>query len=98
MGTLIRPRLSIKFSNKFMYVQCTNDISGVTMLSLTTNVSFFKNFKFNNCLTLSKFFGILVGRELSRRSIYKVKFDKSGRKYHGNVKVFLESVRLYVNV
>lgn len=97
-GTFVRPRLIIKFSNKHVYIQCINDSIGITMFSLTTNIKPLKLFKFNNCLILSKYLGIFVGKELIRRSIHRIKFDRSVKKYHGNIKIFLESIRLYINV
>ncbi len=89
-GTKERPRLSVFRSNKFLYAQVIDDESGITLVSVSTQEEIFKGKK-----DIEK--ASLAGEEIAKRAkdkkIKKVVFDKSGYKYHGQVKALAEGAR-----
>lgn len=89
-GSKERPRLSVFRSNKFLYAQIIDDEKGVTLASVSTQEEIFKAKK-----GLEK--ASLAGEEIAKRAkakkIKKVVFDKSGYKYHGQVKALADGAR-----
>jgi large subunit ribosomal protein L18 len=89
-GTKERPRLSVFRSNKFLYAQVIDDDKRSTLVSVSTQEEAFKGKK-----NLEK--ASLVGEEIAKRAkakkIKKVVFDKSGYKYHGQVKALADGAR-----
>ncbi|HAT60130.1 MAG TPA: 50S ribosomal protein L18 [Opitutae bacterium] len=92
-GTLVRPRLSLHFSNKHIYAQAINDDEGKTLLFVSTVAKELReqNLKANNdgASALGKSFG----EKAKDSGISKVVFDRNGRKYHGCVKTFADAAR-----
>jgi large subunit ribosomal protein L18 len=88
-GTPERPRLSVFRSNKNIYAQLIDDISGTTLVAASS-------------ATLAETPGksemsSAVGRELASlaqdKGISEVVFDRSGYLYHGRVKTLADSAR-----
>ncbi len=78
-GTSKRPRISVFRSNKYIYAQIINDEKGVTLAEAHGKDA------------------AKVGEELGEKA-KKVKigmlvFDRSGYKYHGNVKKLADAIR-----
>ena|SRR3972149_9559851 len=78
-GSMIRPRVSVFRSNKLIYAQAIND---------------------DKSHTLAAAYGkdpVKVGEELGEKilkvKVKKVVFDRSGYKYHGNIKKLADSLR-----
>lgn len=91
-GTHDRPRLSIFRSNKEIYSQIIDDISGKSLVSAS---SMKKCFKKNSVNKIEQ--AILVGKELGNKSlmagINKVVFDRNGYSYHGRIKSLAEAAK-----
>jgi large subunit ribosomal protein L18 len=89
-GTKVRPRLSVFRSNSFLYAQVIDDEKGTTLTAVSTKEEMFKDKK-----GMEK--AILAGEEIAKRAkgkkIKKVVFDKSGYKYHGQIKALAEGAR-----
>lgn len=78
-GTADRPRLSVFRSNKMIYAQAIDDVKGVTLVSSKNSDP--------------KKVGEEIAKKLIEKKITSVVFDRSGYRYHGNVKSLAESAR-----
>jgi large subunit ribosomal protein L18 len=91
-GTAERPRLSVFRSNKQIYVQLIDDITGHTLLSASTAAKDMQEEK-GKKVELAK----ATGKALAAKAVeagYKVViFDRSGYLYHGRVKALAEGAR-----
>lgn len=91
-GTEQRPRLSVFRSNKEIYAQIINDVTGTTLVSASSMVETIENQKITK-IEKAK----LVGKELAIKAkeagITSVVFDRNGYLYHGRVKSLAEAVR-----
>lgn len=93
-GTKERPRLNVHRSNKNLYVQFVDDLSSVTLLSLSTNDKTFKKdcAKGGN-IEAAKKFGVYVAGEAKKKNIERVVFDRGGYLYHGRIKTLADLAR-----
>ncbi|MEK9772678.1 MAG: 50S ribosomal protein L18 [Opitutae bacterium] len=91
VGTSSRPRLSVRFTNKNIHAQCINDETSSTLVAISTNEKDLKSILPN--LSGSEKLGSLLGKRIKEAGIDTIVFDRAGRKYHGCVKVFADSVR-----
>lgn len=85
------PRLSVYRSNKYIFAQIIDDNAGKTLVSFSNKKLEKKTFKTKTEAAQ------LVGEELARlakaKKITKVRFDRSGYRYHGRVKALAEGAR-----
>lgn len=90
-GTVERPRVSVFRSNRYIYAQIINDLEGCTLASAS---SLEKELNADNvsCET-SKQVGVLLAKRALEKGITRVVFDRSGYRYHGNIKHFAEGAR-----
>lgn len=94
-GTAERPRLSVYKSLKHLYVQVTDDMTGRTLASATTNT------KSNKGSGKKSFANIpsaqALGREIADKAkaagVEGIVFDRSGYPYHGVIKAVAEAAR-----
>ena len=88
-GTAERPRLSVFRSNKSIYAQLIDDISGNTLASSNSSEIG------KDCLTIdvSKEVGKKLAEKAIGNGISSVVFDRGGYPYHGNVKALAEGAR-----
>ncbi|MEL7587008.1 MAG: 50S ribosomal protein L18 [Prolixibacteraceae bacterium] len=91
-GTAEKPRLSVYRSNKQIYVQLVNDLTGTTLLavsSLDKEISAAEGNKTQQAA--------LVGKALAEKAktagISNVVFDRNGYLYHGRVKQLADAAR-----
>jgi len=91
VGTKGRPRLAVRFTNKNIHAQCIDDESSSTLLAVSTNEKDLKGCLPN--LSGSERAGSVIGKRLIDAGFKTIVFDRAGRKYHGCVKVFADSVR-----
>jgi large subunit ribosomal protein L18 len=91
VGTQDRPRLTVRFTNKNIHVQCVNDTVASTLVSASSNENDFKDCLPN--ISGSTKLGTAFGKKLKSAGINTVVFDRAGRKYHGCVKAFADAVR-----
>jgi len=91
-GTSERPRCSIFKSNKHIYLQVIDDTKGIT---LTYANSLEKDIR-EKKLKFKQLVEEVANRLASRckdKNIKKLVFDRSGYKYHGNVKKVADILR-----
>ena len=90
-GTTARPRLSVYRSNKGIYAQIIDDITGNTLVSAS---SLSKEFSATGTkIEQSKVVGKLVAEKAIAAGINQVVFDRNGYLYHGRVKSLAEGAR-----
>ncbi len=94
-GTKDRPRLSVYRSLNHLYAQVIDDLTGKTLLSLSTvspDVKDKVNKNSGNVKGASAL-GISLAELCKKNKITKVVFDRSGYLYHGRVKALAEACR-----
>jgi large subunit ribosomal protein L18 len=90
-GSTARPRLSVYRSNKGIYAQIIDDITGNTLVSAS---SLSKEFSATGTkIEQSKVVGKLVAEKAIAAGINQVVFDRNGYLYHGRVKSLAEGAR-----
>lgn len=91
-GQLDRPRLTIFRSNKNIYAQIIDDLTGKTLASASTKEKDAKVPNGGNCASASD-----VGKSLAERAvkagISTVAFDRNGYRYHGRIKALADGAR-----
>ena len=90
-GTTEQPRLSVFRSNKGIYAQIINDISGTTLVSASSLID--KVSDKANKVDQSKEVGKLIAERAIAAGVTKVVFDRNGYLYHGRVKSLAEGAR-----
>ena len=89
-GTAAKPRLSVFRSNKEIYAQLIDDVSGVTLLAASSRekgVSKGTNFEVAGAV------GKLVAEKALNAGIEAVTFDRGGYLYHGRIQSLAEGAR-----
>lgn len=89
-GTGERPRLCVFRSNKHIYAQIIDDISGVTLVSASTLEA--EADKTWDC-DAAKLVGALVAQRAKDKGVEAVVFDRGGYIYHGRVAAVAEAAR-----
>ena len=87
-GTIDRPRLSIFRSNKFIYAQLIDDVSGKTLVAASS-----KEANTGTKVEQAKIVGELIAEKASGMKLASVVFDRGGYKYHGRVKALADGAR-----
>ena len=87
-GTAERPRLSVFRSNKQIYAQVINDLTGTTLAS-ASSVGLEKMPKIEQ----AKQVGALVAEKAKAAGVEKVVFDRNGYLYHGRVQALADAAR-----
>ena len=88
-GTSARPRLTIFRSNKFIYAQVIDDVTGKT-LAAASDVKMTGGPKTQRAKEVGK----LVGGVCMKNKITKVVFDRNGFKYTGRIKLVADAARV----
>lgn len=91
-GTSERPRLSVYRSNKHIYAQLIDDLSGVTLASASTLDPEFKGEASSN-VEAAKQVGELIAKRAVDKGYKSVVFDRGGYLYHGRVQALAEAAR-----
>ncbi len=90
-GTADRPRLSVFRSNKQIYAQLIDDVSGHTLVSASSREKGVDGKGAKSEIAKS------VGAELAKKAkaakIDKAVFDRGGYRYHGRVKALADGAR-----
>jgi len=89
-GTADRPRLSIYRSNKEIYAQIIDDVSGKTLVQVS---SMKMGLEGTPKAEASKKVGESVAKACKESGIEKVVFDRGGYLYHGRVKALADGAR-----
>jgi large subunit ribosomal protein L18 len=91
-GTEARPRLSVFRSNKEIYAQLVDDVTGNTLASASSRDKDVKNDKITR-IEISKLVGLSIGKKAIKAGVEKIGFDRGGYLYHGRVKSLAEGAR-----
>lgn len=86
-GTSQKPRLAVFRSNKHLYLQLIDDAQG-RILASVSDLQVKSRGK-----EAAKQVGALIGQKALKLGIEKAVFDRSGYKYHGNVKAAREGAK-----
>ena len=91
-GTDSRPRLVVFRSNKEIYAQVVNDVTGTTIAAASSRDKDINSSKGTKTEVAS-----LVGKSLAEKAIKagieSIAFDRGGYQYHGRVKSLAEGAR-----
>lgn len=96
------PRLSVFCSNKHLYAQLIDDISGRTIVSVSDSELKKKSRKrieeerkdlSKGKSSLAHEIGKLIGQRAKEKKIERIVFDRGGYKYHGRVRALAEGAR-----
>ncbi len=90
-GTVERPRMSVCFTNKAIYVQFIDDVKGQTLAATSSLAPDTKGTKAN--LAGAKKIGALAAQKAKEKNITEVVFDRGGFRYHGRVKALADAAR-----
>src|SRR4051812_30610922 len=91
-GDAKSPRLSVFRSNKGIYVQLIDDVSGKTLVAASSSDKAFEKTK-GNKIDQAKLVGKAVAEKAVKAGIETVRFDRNGYLYHGRVKSLAEGAR-----
>lgn len=90
-GSAERPRLSVYRSNKGIYAQVIDDVTGKTLASASSSS---KDFSADGTkIEQSKAVGKLIAEKAKAAGINQVVFDRNGYLYHGRVKSLADGAR-----
>jgi large subunit ribosomal protein L18 len=93
-GTAERPRLSFHRSNKYLYVQVIDDVTGRTLAAAATTQKAVRDEAGGACnIAAAKLVGKVIAERAKEKGITKVCFDRGGYKYHGRVKALADAAR-----
>ena len=87
-GTAERPRLSVFRSNKQIYAQVINDLTGTTLVS-ASSLGLEKMAKIEQAQKVVT----LLAEKAKAAGVEKVVFDRNGYLYHGRVKALADAAR-----
>ena len=95
-GTAERPRLTVFRSNKFIYAQVIDDMTGKTLAQASdlprqvkAGVKITKGKKTERAKEVGK----MIGEACEKAKISKVVFDRNGFKYTGRIKLVADEAR-----
>ena len=91
-GTAERPRLSVFRSNKEIYAQIVDDVTGNTIAAASSRDKDIS--KENGTKTeIAKLVGKALGDKAIKAGVETISFDRGGYLYHGRVKSLAEGAR-----
>lgn len=92
-GTAQRPRLAVKKSLKYIYVQLIDDAAGRTIASASSRDKDAGVMKGGSNQAAAKAVGALIAKKAKDKGVTRVVFDRGGYQYHGNVKALADAAR-----
>jgi large subunit ribosomal protein L18 len=92
-GTAGKPRVAIFRSNKQIYVQVIDDLTGSTLLSASSKEKEIAAKTGIKKTEQAAFVGKLLASRCKEKGIDSVTFDRGGYKYHGRVKSLADAAR-----
>ncbi|MCB1052533.1 MAG: 50S ribosomal protein L18 [Acidobacteria bacterium] len=93
-GTADVPRLAVFRSNKQIYVQAIDDMTGNTLAAASTVEKEFRSAgKAGSNIDAATQVGNHIAKRLLEKGISKAVFDRGGYLYHGRVKAVAEGAR-----
>jgi len=91
-GSGERPRMTVYRSNKQIYVQLVDDVSGQTLVSASSKEKEIASQKVNK-IDQAKLVGKRLAEKAKEKGIESVVFDRNGYLYHGRVKNLADAAR-----
>jgi len=93
-GTAERPRMSVFRSNKAIYVQFIDDVSGTTLaMASSVEKALVDTVKGKSGIETAQQVGKLAAERATAKGITTVSFDRGGYLYHGRVKSLATAAR-----
>mgnify|MGYP003572016064 FL=1 len=93
-GTAERPRMSVRFTERHVYVQFVDDTHGVTLAATSSRskaVDDGGELKAN--VASAERLGKVAAEAAKAKGIERVVFDRGGARYHGKVKALADAAR-----
>ncbi len=90
VGTLERPRMCVRISNRHIYVQFIDDNQAVSLAAISTLQQGMPK-KIN--LAAAQELGKQAAEQALAKNIRQAVFDRGGHKYNGRVKAIAEAAR-----
>ena len=91
-GSQARPRMTVYRSNKQIYVQLVDDVTGKTLASASSKEKEIATQKVNK-IDQAKLVGKRIAEKAKEKGIETVVFDRNGYLYHGRVKNLADAAR-----
>ncbi|WP_026753789.1 50S ribosomal protein L18 [Sediminibacter sp. Hel_I_10] len=91
-GTEARPRLAVYRSNKEIYAQIVDDVTGKTLASASSRDKDIASEKGTKS-EIATLVGKTVAERASKAGVDTISFDRGGYQYHGRVKSLAEGAR-----
>jgi large subunit ribosomal protein L18 len=91
-GTESRPRLAVFRSNKEIYAQIIDDVSGKTITAASSRDKDIDASKVNKT-EAAKLVGKAIAEKAIKAGVETIAFDRGGYLYHGRVKSLAEGAR-----
>lgn len=93
-GTAVRPRMSVFRSNKQIYAQLIDDLTGVTLVSASSlEKEIAEKTASITKIEVAKLVGKLAAERALAKGISEVVFDRNGYLYHGRVQNLADAAR-----
>ncbi len=89
-GTAAQPRLAVFRSNKEIYAQVIDDVTGVTLVSASSRE---KEVAKGTKIETANAVGKLVAERALKAGVDTISFERGGYLYHGRVKSLAEGAR-----
>ncbi len=94
VGTAERPRLAVRRTLRYIYVQLIDDAAGRTLAHASSREeSVLSGKKSAANMSAAVAVGALIAQRAKDKGIDAVVFDRGGHLYHGNVKALADSAR-----
>ena len=90
-GTASKPRLSVFRSNKEIYAQLVDDITGTTLVSVSSRDKGIESSGSKSAI--AKSVGKSIAEKAMKAGVEIVAFDRNGFLYHGRVKALADAAR-----
>ena len=91
-GTEARPRLSVFRSNKEIYAQIVDDVTGKTISAASSRDKDISSSK-GNKVEIAALVGKSIAEKALKAGVETISFDRGGYLYHGRVKSLAEGAR-----
>ena len=93
-GTPAQPRMTVFRSNKQIYVQFIDDLTGTTLATASTlDKEIAEAAAGKNKSEVAALVGKLAAQRAAEKGISTVAFDRNGYLYHGRVKMLADAAR-----
>jgi large subunit ribosomal protein L18 len=91
-GSGNRPRMTVFRSNRQIYVQLVNDVTGETLVAASSREKEIASRKVNK-IEQAKLVGKRIAEKAKEKGIERAVFDRNGYLYHGRVKNLADAAR-----